>query len=530
MGNDLIYGDSDHVLFVADMGHNPFSACDLTGDTDLWSTADNPDIADSTTIPHATAVIEGDGTEHWLAITVGAGARVTADVDYGTHAIGTDADAELWIYAPDGTTSLASDDGTAITQGGAGSTDSADPFLTYTFVAAGTYFIRIVQSGGAAIPVGATYVLNVSLTGQAVTNATPLSGNDTLLGGSGNDIIFGGGGRDSLNGNEGLDTLHGGPGDDTLDGGTSKDEVFGGAGNDTFRFVGNVLGDNTYGGAGTDTLDVSQFQPGFFFDINLATGQTRLSPNFGTDWDYLRQEIENVIGSQEGDTITGDGLANWLEGQGGRDFIFGGGGADRLDGGAGDNVMEGGLGNDIYHVDSLADVVQAEIGFASGGGIDTVLTAVNSTAPTNVELVRARTGAGNLTLIGNDAPGTLVGNEGANRLEGRGGNDQINGNAGIDTLIGGEGRDTLVGGDGGDVFIYCAISNSRAGAANRDFINGFTRAPLAQDRIDRSAIDANTVGGGANDAFTFIGAAAFGGLGRHRPDRCGFWALAGRMR
>jgi len=205
--------------------------------------------------------------------------------------------------------------------------------------------------------------------------------------------------------------------------------------------------------------------------------------------------IENACGGRGGDRITGNAAANLL------------------DGGAGGDTLEGGLGNDSYIVDSTGDVVQGELAFGAGGGIDTVFTSVNFTAPANVELVRAQAGAGNLSLTGNDAPGTLVGNEGNNTLNGRGGNDQINGNAGNDTIIGGEGRDTLVGGLGADTFVFSAVSNSRAGSANRDVINGFTRSPADQDRIDLSAIDANTLTPGVNDAFSFIGTAAFSTTG-----------------
>lgn len=63
------------------------------------------------------------------------------------------------------------------------------------------------------------------------------------------------------------------------------------------------------------------------------------------------------------------------------------------------------------------------------------------------------------------------------------------------------------------MFVYNAISNSRAGAANRDVINGFTRAPGDQDRIDLSVIDANTTAFGTNNAFAFIGTAAFSATG-----------------
>jgi len=230
----------------------------------------------------------------------------------------------------------------------------------------------------------------------------------------------------------------------------------------------------------------------------------------GAAFDVLRQSPGGSIADfflQGNDTVLGTT---------GNDGLFGGAGADRLEGGAGSDFMQGGLGNDIYIVDSPGDNVNSEPAFAPGGGIDTVITSVDFTAPVNVEIIRATAGSAPLTLIGNDAPGTLVGNAGANRLEGRGGNDQINGNAGTDILIGGEGVDTLVGSAGEDDFVYLAVSNSRAGPAARDVINGFTRGAGQQDQIDLSAIDANTSTFGTNDAFTFIGTAAFSAAGQVR--------------
>jgi Ca2+-binding RTX toxin-like protein len=228
----------------------------------------------------------------------------------------------------------------------------------------------------------------------------------------------------------------------------------------------------------------------------------------------------DIISLGDGNDIfhAGDGN-DVLFGGTGNDTLFGGAGNDLLDGGTGNDTMAGGLGNDIYIVDSLGDVVTGEVGFAQGGGIDTVITSVDFTLPANVEIARAAAGVAGLDLTGNDAPNTLVGNDLANVLTGRGGNDQINGNGGNDTLIGGEGRDTLVGGTGADTFVYLAVSNSRAGAANRDVINGFDRGAV-QDRIDLSAIDANTGLAGLQD-FTFIGTAAFTAAGQVRVQSLG---------
>jgi len=332
--------------------------------------------------------------------------------------------------------------------------------------------------------------LDVLEGGAGDDNITGSSGRSVLRGGTGHDSLTGRDVADVLDGGTGRDTLIGGDGDDNLDGGEEADRLNGGGGDDTLS--GGIGADSLFGDAGNDLLFAN------ITDEGISSGESLFANSLfgGTDQDTLfgASSLDLLFGGADADTLLGDS------------------GADRLDGGTGNDALDGGLGNDTYFVDSAGDTVVNEIGFSVGGGIDTVFTSVNFTAPTNVELVRAQAGAGNLTLTGNDAPGTLVGNEGANRLEGRGGNDQVNGNVGNDTLIGGEGRDTLVGGAGADTFVFTSISNSRAGSANRDVINGFDRG-ATQDRIDLSAIDANTLTPGVNDAFSFIGTAAFATTG-----------------
>jgi Ca2+-binding RTX toxin-like protein len=360
------------------------------------------------------------------------------------------------------------------------------------------------------------------LLGIADLDLTGHGGANRLTGNAGANRLYGGDGDDLLSGGGGVDSLHDGTGRDTLQGGTGAD-----------RFVLSADG-------AADRI--SDFGTGDRLDLTAWTGLTALSQlaqtaiagglrlSFGSEvLEVLGQGVgigtltsANVALTTApalrtpvaGDVLGGDG-ADALQGDGRAQGLFGGRGNDQLDGGGGEDTLDGGLGNDTYVVDSAGDVIQGEVSFAAGGGIDTVITSVSFTAPANIEVIRATAGAGNLTLIGNDAPGTVIGDDGADRLEGRGGNDQINGNAGNDTLVGGEGADTLVGGTGADTFVFLAVSNSRAGSASRDVINGFDRGAV-QDRIDLSAIDANMRTSGVNDAFSFIGSAAFSAAGQVR--------------
>ena len=139
------------------------------------------------------------------------------------------------------------------------------------------------------------------------------------------------------------------------------------------------------------------------------------------------------------------------------------------------NVLDGGAGDDTYIVYVATDEVTEKPGF----GTDTVKSPVSYTLPANVE---------NLTLTGGAAiKGT-----------GNGLANVIKGNAAANIITGAGNADTLTGGGGADRFKYNAPSDSTPGAA--DLITDFKKAV---DKIDLSAIDANTNVGG-NQAFKFV--------------------------
>ncbi len=95
----------------------------------------------------------------------------------------------------------------------------------------------------------------------------------------------------------------------------------------------------------------------------------------------------------------------------------------------------------------------------------------------------------------------------ANVITGGSGNDKLSGAGGDDILVGGAGKDSLYGGAGADVFVFSAVADTTL--AGYDYIGDFSAA--AGDILDLSAIDANSIGGTENDAFVYVGAAAFSG-------------------
>jgi serralysin len=122
-------------------------------------------------------------------------------------------------------------------------------------------------------------------------------------------------------------------------------------------------------------------------------------------------------------------------------------------------------------------------------------------------------------LNGSNFADTLIGDGLANTLTGFNGNDLLNGGLGNDLLIGGLGADTLIGGGGLDTFDFNSVSESPPGFGFRDVITDFVgNGAAAGDVLNFSTIDANTLLVG-DQAFSFIGGAAFSAAGQLRYSR-----------
>ncbi|RDI59364.1 calcium-binding protein [Microvirga subterranea] len=318
----------------------------------------------------------------------------------------------------------------------------------------------------------------------------------TVNGTNGNDIYAG----SDYNGNE-------------LNGHGGNDKFFAGKGSDAFD-----------GGTGTDVVTYERSAGGVV--VYLASGGAT-----GDAQDDTYVGVENVIGSQHGDTLIGDGSANELSGLAGNDFVSGGGGNDTLHGAAGadimngddgddllnggndGDVMTGGAGADVLRGDAGNDVLDGGIGAdvleggdgadnltggegrdtmaggagddtyfidgddavveAAGGGIDTIYSTagLNLANFANVENIYF-IGTGAASLLGNADHNTLNGGASGDTIFGGGGNDILNGGAGLDYLRGDEGNDTIYGGGDNDYLLGGAGTDLLSGDEGNDRLLG----------------------------------------------------------
>ncbi len=168
-------------------------------------------------------------------------------------------------------------------------------------------------------------------------------------------------------------------------------------------------------------------------------------------------------------------------------------------------------GTDTFSVAAFSGgcTVDLKPGAYSSLAYNTVSLSQNIGIAFGCTIENALGGAGGDTLLGSEIANLLDGGAGADTLRGAGGNDTLIGGAGQDLLDGGAGRDMLQGGDGGDTFRFAVPADLPGTAANTaDVIMDFSRAQ--GDRIDLSGIDAIKQTSAVNEAFTWIGSAAFG--------------------
>lgn len=176
-----------------------------------------------------------------------------------------------------------------------------------------------------------------------------------------------------------------------ITGSSHQDVLYGDAGQNNFRglgghdwFVGSTGGRERYfGGAGDDT--VTYFRAASAVTASLRNGSGLFGgqeTGFGTAGDARRDlyfEIENLVGSRFGDSLTGNDERNQLSGLAGDDILFGYGGTDYLKGGAGNDTLNGGAASDYALYDgnraeySLTRTAAKAVTIAGPDGTDSLI-------------------------------------------------------------------------------------------------------------------------------------------------------------
>ena len=342
-------------------------------------------------------------------------------------------------------------------------------------------------------------------------------GNDLLFGNDGHDNLFGGAGDDNLSGSFGGDQLNGGDGidtafydgsgnvsvdllfgsalsghadgdtlfgienltgsafDDALKGDNDANKLVGGAGNDFLEGRGGA--DLIIGGAGVDTASWISSASGVMVSLYTSQG----------DGDLLG-EIENLLGSKFGDTLTGDNNANILDGDAGDDILIGGGGSD---------VMFGVTGNDTYREVDGSDIVDEGI----GDGVDTVEALVSFSLVNSAQVVGAienliLLGTANINGTGNALANTIIGNTAANILDGGAGADTLRGLGGSDNYIvdnAGDVVDETAPGSNGSDTVFASVSFALA-----DGVENLALTGTALNGTGNALANVITGNGGAN--------------------------------
>ena len=357
-----------------------------------------------------------------------------------------------------------------------------------------------------------------------------LAGDDRPAGASagGDNFLFGGGGADEIYGGSGVDVLFGDAGDDTLYGGDDNDFLFGGDSDDTL--IGGAGGDGFSGGAGEDTISYENaLDEKVTVDLTWTASQAAADASnpSHSDGDYFAGDVENVIGSPRGDTITGNTLANKLWGGAGADTLNGGAGDDAIDGGADGDAIDGGIGEDTVTYEKSEALVRVSLTTGRGEGGD-----AEGDRLSNVENLVGS--AYDDRLIGDDADNTLSGGDGDDRIVADTGNDTgndtVEGGAGADTMDGDADRYNLFSGGVSDTLSYA----SSRGAVTIDLSHQYAAANASaeQERThyatgsggdaegDKFRSFENVTGGMGNDRLTGDGwnNTLIGGPGADRLD------------
>ena len=397
MGNDRLTGDGWNNILIGGPGADRLDGGALfatAGADGQLGTDDDGTMPDQDTVSYA-------GSTAGVVITFSAVARRVNNQDITTHdGAGSGGDAEgdrlLNIEKVTGTahddTFIASNT-SQLFDGGANAED--DPLTTDVDESIDSDTLSYANlEDPVSLVLGSANYANLE-------NAIGGSGNDILTGNASPNRLEGNAGADTLTGGAGIDTLIGGAGADTIDGGEGNDLIMGGGGADTLSGGDH---DNAHDGqdgrpdrvhenaivafvqASPGVADVTDPARGYDGDTLSYAGSNRgvdvtlagvtinlngpdITRNTGDDYWVTSSTPQPASGGHAtGDTVNGT-IEN-LIGSDHDDILTGNGGGNAITGGKGDDIMDGnGLRSiNLESRNAFGDVFI----FAPGDGVDVI--------------------------------------------------------------------------------------------------------------------------------------------------------------
>lgn len=191
--------------------------------------------------------------------------------------------------------------------------------------------------------------------GNDVLRATgfPESTSVIQLGGEGDDQLGGTGAEDVLVDGPGDDVVGAGGGDDAVPNNQGEDSLSASAGDDLFISDAVCEGDTLDGGEGRDNANWAKFDLPVLLDLAEASAGLVGAPDCGAEPTTTLQGIEDIEGTNLGDTLIGDAGSNQLLGRPGADSYFARAGDDSILANSGDSdaVIDCGSGFDTAQID-----------------------------------------------------------------------------------------------------------------------------------------------------------------------------------
>jgi len=309
-------------------------------------------------------------------------------------------------------------------------------------------------------------------------------------------ILPSGGVGYEINAGSGNDTVHAGAGNDLLIGGSGADILDGGSDQHSGSGI-TLTGGDTASYVTAESAVVASLTTTFGYGTSPDTTSVAVAGDAAGD-SFIG--IENLTGSNHGDTLVGDGNNNILTGGSGDDLLEGMGGTI-LNGG--DLIIGGGHGvNGDTASYAHAGPVSGSIGVTAS--LTDVTTLYGTTTPVVSGDAKGDAYVNIQNLLGSDSNDTLIGDSNSNTLTGGVGDDTLEGLGGADTLTGSDGTNDTVSYDHATAPVLSSLTLSadftqgptviQAGDAEGDTYSGI-------ENMFGSIYDDTLIGNGQNNVI-----------------------------